>query len=59
LTTVELAQRWRRARKTVERNYQRWGLTPLRFGGGSLLFPISQILEVEERAMRGELGSPR
>jgi hypothetical protein len=54
-TTVELAQRWRRTRKTVERNYARWRLTPLRFGGGSLLFPIEQILETEARAMRREL----
>jgi hypothetical protein len=51
---VELAARWKRTRKTIERHYQEWGLRPLRFGG-RLLFPISQVLEVEERAMRGEL----
>jgi hypothetical protein len=53
LTMDELAQRWRRKRKTVERHYARWGLRPLRFGG-RLLFPISQVLEVEQRAMHGE-----
>jgi hypothetical protein len=53
LTMVELAARLRRERKTVERHYQAWGLRPLRLGG-RLLFPISQVLEFEERAMRGE-----
>ena len=54
LTMDELARRWRRKRKTVERHYARWGLRPLRFGG-RLLFPMPQILEVEQRASRGEL----
>ena len=54
LTMDELARRWRRKRKTIERHYAKWGLRPLRFGG-RLLFPIEQILEVEQRAMRGEL----
>src|SRR5262249_17425524 len=57
LTMDELAQRWRRTRKTIERHYQRWGLVPLRFGG-RLLFPIQQVLEAEERAMRGEFVRP-
>jgi hypothetical protein len=56
LTMDELARRWRRTRKTVERHYARWGLRPLRFGG-RLLFPMHQVLEAEERAMRGELVS--
>jgi len=59
LTTKELAERWRRTRKTVERHYAEWGLTPARLGGGPLLFAFTQILEVEERAMRGELVPPR
>jgi hypothetical protein len=50
----ELAARWRRKRKTIERHYSEWGLRPLRLGG-RLLFPLSQVLEVEQRAMRGEL----
>ena len=58
LTMDELARRWRRQRKTVERHYARWGLRPLRFGG-RLLFPISQVLEVEQRAMRGEFVEAR
>jgi len=57
LTMDELAHRWRRKRKTVERHYARWGLRPLRFGG-RLLFPISQVLEVEQRAMHGEFVRP-
>jgi hypothetical protein len=52
----ELARRWRRTRKTVERHYSKWGLRPLRFGG-RLLFPINQIIDAEARAMRGELVS--
>jgi hypothetical protein len=58
LTMDELARRWRRKRKTIERHYAKWGLRPLRFGG-RLLFPISQILEVEQRAMRGEFVEAR
>jgi hypothetical protein len=54
LTMTELAARWRRKRKTIERHYTRWGLRPLRFGG-RLLFPLDQVHEVEARAMRGEL----
>jgi len=54
----ELARRWRRKRKTIERHYAKWGLRPLRFGG-RLLFPISQILEVEHRAMHGEFVEAR
>ena len=54
LTMDELARRWRRKRKTVERHYARWGLRPLRLGG-RLLFPIVQVLEVERRAIQGEL----
>jgi hypothetical protein len=50
----ELAARWQRTPKTIERHYQEWGLRPLRFGG-RLLFPFAQVLEAEERAMRGEL----
>jgi hypothetical protein len=57
LTMEELARRWRRKRKTVERHYSRWGLVPLRFGG-RLLFPITQVLEVERRAMLGEFVRP-
>jgi len=53
---TELAARWRRERKTIERHYQAWGLRPLRFGG-HLLFPLTQVLEVEQRAMSGELAS--
>jgi hypothetical protein len=49
----ELARRWKRKRKTVERHYQSWGLVPLRFGG-RLIFPMSQVLEAERRAMLGE-----
>jgi hypothetical protein len=52
----ELATRWRRQRKTVERHYARWGLRPLRFGG-RLLFPMQQVLEVERRAMTGDLSA--
>jgi hypothetical protein len=55
LTMDELARRWRRKRKTVERHYQRWGLRPLRLGG-RLLFPHEQVLEVERRAIRGEVA---
>jgi len=58
LTMEELARRWRRKRKTIERHYAKWGLRPLRFGG-RLLFPISQILEVEHRAMHGEFVEAR
>lgn len=58
LTMEELACRWRRKRKTIERHYAKWGLRPLRFGG-RLLFPISQILEVEHRAMHGEFVEAR
>jgi hypothetical protein len=54
LTMSELAARWRRTRKTIERHYTKWGLRPLRFGGGHLLFPFEQVLEVERRAMEGE-----
>lgn len=54
LTMRELAARWQRTPKTIERHYQEWGLRPLRFGG-RLLFPFAQVLEAEERAMRGEL----
>jgi hypothetical protein len=53
LTMAELAARWRRTRKTIERRYAEWGLRPLRFGG-RLLFPIEQVLEVERRAMEGK-----
>ena len=56
LTMSELARRWRRQRKTVERGYAKWGLRPLRFGG-RLLFPFSQVLEAEQRAMAGEFVS--
>jgi hypothetical protein len=51
LTTEELAERWRRSAQTVKRRYAAWGLHPLRLGGG-FLFPIHQILQAEERAMR-------
>ena len=54
LTMDELARRWRRKRKTIERHYSQWGLRPLRLGG-RLLFPMSQVTEVEQRAIRGEL----
>jgi hypothetical protein len=55
LTTTELAHRWRRrGKKSIERNARKWGLTPVRFGGGPLLFHIKEILQVEERALRGE-----
>jgi hypothetical protein len=54
LTTDELAERLRRTRKTVERNYAKWGLRPLRLGGG-LIFPITQVVEMEDRAVRGEI----
>ena len=57
LTMAELAARWKRKRKTIERHYARWGLRPLRFGG-RLLFPLTQVLEAEDRAMRGELEHP-
>jgi hypothetical protein len=53
LTMTELALRWKRKRKTIERRYTEWGLRPLRFGG-RLLFPIAQVLEAERRAMEGE-----
>src|SRR5215471_18707475 len=56
LTMKELADRWKRKPKTVERHYAEWGLIPLRFGG-RLLFPIEQVLEVERHAMRGEFVS--
>ena len=56
LTMDELARRWRRTRKTIERHYARWGLRPLRLGG-RLLFPLPQVIEVEQRAMRGELAT--
>jgi len=49
-----MATRWHRTPKTIERHYAAWGLRPLRFGG-RLLFPFSQVLEVEQRAMNGEL----
>ena len=52
LTMTELAERWRRTRKTVEKNYKKWGLRPLRFGGGKLLFPMREVLAAEVRAMR-------
>jgi hypothetical protein len=56
LTTAELARRWRRrGKKSIERNARRWGLTPVRFGGGPLLFHIKEIQQVEERALRGEI----
>jgi hypothetical protein len=58
LTMEELALRWRRKRKTIERHYARWGLRPLRLGG-RLLFPLQQIIEVEQRAIRGELVEVR
>jgi hypothetical protein len=48
LTMNELAHRWRRTRKTVERHYAQWGMRLLRLGG-RLLFPISQVIEVEQR----------
>jgi hypothetical protein len=53
LTMTELAQRWKRTRKTIERRYSEWGLRPLRFGG-RLLFPLQQVLDCEQRAMEGE-----
>jgi hypothetical protein len=53
----ELAARWKRTRKTIERHYAKWGMRPLRLGGGHLLFPIEQVLEVERRAMEGEFVS--
>jgi hypothetical protein len=56
LTMSELAARWRRTRKTIERRYAEWGLRPLRFGG-RLLFPFDQVLDVERRAMEGEFVS--
>ena len=58
LTIKELADRWRRTPKTIERHYQEWGLIPLRFGG-RLIFPIEHVLEAERRAMVGETTSRR
>jgi hypothetical protein len=57
LTMTELAARWHRKRKTIERQYTKLGLRPLRLFGGRLLFPIEQVLEVERRAMNGEFVS--
>ena len=55
LTTAELAARLRCTRETVSRSYRRWGLTPIRIAG-SLLWPLTQVEDLERRAMSGELG---
>jgi hypothetical protein len=54
LTTRELAARLRCTRETISRSYRRWGLRPIRIAG-SLLWPITQIEDLERRAMSGEL----
>jgi hypothetical protein len=56
LTTEELAARLRCRRETISRSYRRWGLMPIRIAG-SLLWPLTQIEDLERRAMRGELQS--
>ena len=55
LTTAELAARLRCTRETISRSYRRWGLVPIRIAG-SLLWPLTQVEDLERRAMSGELA---
>ena len=48
LTRDEIAQRLHVTAVTVTRSYQKWGLRPVRIGG-RILFPSTQIVELERR----------
>jgi hypothetical protein len=54
LTRDELAERFDVNGTTITRNYRKWGLRPIRLAG-RLLFPFDQVIELERRAMRGEV----
>jgi hypothetical protein len=58
LTRDELAERLHVTATTVTRSYAKWGLRPVRVAG-RILFPSDQILELERRAMTGELEAPK
>jgi hypothetical protein len=47
----DLAQRWGVARKTVKTSWRRWGLRPVRIAK-RVLFPVSQVLEMEHRSIK-------
>jgi hypothetical protein len=51
LTFDNVAERLHCARKTVKQSYRRWGLRPVRIAG-KVLFPSTQLLELEERLIR-------
>ncbi len=54
VTRDELAERLHVTPTTITRCYARWGLRPVRIAG-RILFPVDQIIELERRAMNGEV----
>ena len=52
LTREDVAARLHVTPTTVTRSYAKWGLRPVRIGG-RVLFPSTQILELERRLIEG------
>lgn len=51
LTRDQVAQRLHVTPVTITRSYARWGLRPVRIGG-RILFPSTQLVELERRLIK-------